>query len=62
MTPFTYMQLVWATLLGWIFFGNFPDGLTLSGIAIIAGSGLMLALHERRRRWRRSAEEPTAVD
>ncbi len=47
-TPFTYMQLVWATLVGWILFGDFPDAFTIGGMAVIAGSGLLLAWHERR--------------
>ena len=50
LTPFTYMQLVWATLLGWVVYGDFPDALTLAGMAVIAGSGLLITLHERRRR------------
>ena len=41
LTPFTYMQLVWATLIGWIAFGNFPDAWTLAGMAVIGGSGLL---------------------
>jgi drug/metabolite transporter (DMT)-like permease len=49
LTPFTYMQLVWATLLGWFVYGDFPDVLTLIGMAIIALSGLLITLHERRR-------------
>jgi drug/metabolite transporter (DMT)-like permease len=48
-TPFTYMQLVFAIALGFAVFGDFPDALTLAGIAIIAGSGLALAWHERAR-------------
>ena len=48
LTPFTYVHLVWATLIGWIVFGTFPDGYTLAGMAIIAGSGLLITLHERR--------------
>jgi drug/metabolite transporter (DMT)-like permease len=63
LTPFTYMQLVWAMLLGWVIFGQFPDGFTLAGMGIIAGSGLFLAWHERRRALAPPApEEPTAVD
>ncbi len=62
LTPFTYLQLVWATLLGWLFFGTFPDGFTLLGIAIIAGTGLALAWHERRKAALVPPEEPTAVD
>ena len=28
LTPFTYMQLVFATLIGWVVFGDFPDAWT----------------------------------
>jgi drug/metabolite transporter (DMT)-like permease len=62
LTPFTYLQLVWATLLGWLFFGAFPDAYTLLGILIIAGTGLALAWHERRKAALALPEEPTAVD
>jgi drug/metabolite transporter (DMT)-like permease len=63
LTPFTYMQLVWAMLLGWVIFGQFPDGFVLAGMGIIAGSGLFLAWHERRRALALAIpEEPTAVD
>jgi len=59
--PFTYSQLVWSTLAGWLVFGSFPDGWTLSGIVIIAGSGVVLTWYER---WRASLPpaEPVAVD
>ena len=49
LTPFTYVHLVWATLIGWVAFGTFPDGYALAGMAIIAGAGLLITLHERRR-------------
>jgi drug/metabolite transporter (DMT)-like permease len=63
LTPFTYMQIVWATLVGWALFGQFPDVPALVGMAVIAGSGLLLAWHERRRALAPSATpEPTAVD
>ena len=48
-TPFTYMQLVFAIALGFGIFGDFPDAFTLAGMAIISGSGLLLAWFERRR-------------
>jgi drug/metabolite transporter (DMT)-like permease len=60
LTPFTYLQLVWAMLLGWIVFGDFPGRYSLAGMAIIAASGLLLAWHERRRM--PAVEEPPAVD
>jgi drug/metabolite transporter (DMT)-like permease len=59
--PFTYMQLVWSTLAGWLVFGTFPDAWTLAGIVTIAGSGVVLTWYER---WRASLppSEPAAVD
>jgi drug/metabolite transporter (DMT)-like permease len=49
LTPFTYAQLLWAMLLGWLYYRTFPDGHAIAGMAIIAGSGLLMTLHERRR-------------
>jgi drug/metabolite transporter (DMT)-like permease len=60
LSPFTYMQLVWAPRIGWIAFGNFPDAWTLAGMAVIGGSGLLTALHERRRA--KGEPEPTVID
>jgi len=61
LTPFTYVHLVFATAIGWLVFGDLPDGLTFAGMALIAGSGLLLTWHERRRALI-AAPEPTAVD
>ena len=44
LAPVNYMHLVWAALLGWLVFGHFPDGLTLVGMAIVAGAGVAVAL------------------
>jgi drug/metabolite transporter (DMT)-like permease len=59
--PFTYMQLIWSTLAGWLIFQTFPDAWALAGIVTIAGSGVVLTWYER---WRASlvVSEPTAVD
>ena len=59
--PFTYAQLVWSTLAGWLVFGTFPDGWALTGIVVIASSGVVLTWYER---WRASLpqSEPAAVD
>lgn len=40
--PMTYVQLLVASLLGWLFFDSHPDGMTLLGAAIIVGAGLYL--------------------
>jgi len=50
LAPFTYAQLVWATLIGWVAFGNFPDPPALVGMVVIAASGLLLAWRERQQR------------
>jgi drug/metabolite transporter (DMT)-like permease len=47
LAPFSYSQLIWATLAGWLVFGNLPDEWTLVGAAIIIASGLYTAHRER---------------
>jgi len=47
LVPFTYSALVWAMLLGWLVFGDFPDGWSLVGMGIIVVSGLYLANRQR---------------
>lgn len=49
LTPFSYLQMLWATLLGYVVFGQLPDRWSGVGMAIILGSGVMLAIMERRR-------------
>jgi drug/metabolite transporter (DMT)-like permease len=50
LAPFTYAQLVGATIIGWAVFGDVPDRWTLIGGAIVGGSGLYLLWRERVRR------------
>lgn len=45
--PFTFTQLVWAALLGWVAFGQFPDVLAATGMAIIGAGGAWVAMNER---------------
>lgn len=49
LSPFLYVQLLWATTLGAIVFGHLPDSLAFTGMAIIAASGVALGLVERKR-------------
>jgi len=49
LTPFTYLQMLWSTLYGYLIFTQVPDGWSALGMAIIVASGLLLALQERRR-------------
>jgi drug/metabolite transporter (DMT)-like permease len=48
LSPFIYAQLAWATLLGWLVFDHVPDLQSLIGIAVIAVSGVAIALTQRR--------------
>jgi len=47
LAPFFYTQLVWVMLLGWLVFGDFPDGWSLLGMAIVVASGIFLVGHQR---------------
>jgi drug/metabolite transporter (DMT)-like permease len=47
LAPLQYLELPMATLLGYLVFQDFPNALTLTGIAIIVGSGLYMIHRER---------------
>jgi drug/metabolite transporter (DMT)-like permease len=48
--PFIYLQLLWATLFGWLIFSAFPDGWSLAGmVTIVAGGLLLVPRHSLRR-------------
>lgn len=47
LAPLHYLEIVTATLFGYLVFGNFPNPLTLTGIAIIVASGLYIIHRER---------------
>jgi drug/metabolite transporter (DMT)-like permease len=60
LAPFSYAQLVWVSLLGFVVFGEVPDVWTVTGAAFIVASGLYTAHRERVRRSQLSAEaEPS---
>jgi len=50
LAPFSYSQLVWVSILGFLIFGEVPDVWTVVGAAFIVGSGLYTAHRERVRR------------
>lgn len=47
LAPLQYLELPVATLLGYLVFRDFPNALTLTGIAIIIGAGLYMIHRER---------------
>ena len=46
--PFRYTGLVWALVLGWFVFGDWPGWLTLMGAAIVVGTGIFTFYRERK--------------
>ena len=60
---FRYTSLVWALLLGWLVFGDWPKPVTLLGASIVIGSGVFMLLRERqinRRVAKAAAARPAA--
>jgi drug/metabolite transporter (DMT)-like permease len=60
-SPFDYLQLVGATVYGWLLFSDAPGVSTILGASLIAASGLYTALRERRRRLRSADAAVTAI-
>ena len=44
LAPLTYVQLLWAGLLGWLVFGHVPDGLSIMGMSLVAVCGVVVGL------------------
>ncbi len=57
-SPFYYLFLVWAMVLGYLVWGDVPTPSLLMGSAIVVASGLFLLWHEKRRQ--RAAPETDA--
>ena len=47
--PFDYTRIVWTVGIGWLVWGEFPDGLTATGILVIMACGLYLITRPRQR-------------
>jgi drug/metabolite transporter (DMT)-like permease len=50
LAPFSYIQLLWVSILGFVVFGEVPDVWTVTGAVFIVASGLYTAHRERVRR------------
>ena len=46
--PFRYTSLIWALVLGWVVFGDWPQTITLIGAAIVVASGVFTLYREAR--------------
>ena len=59
--PFDYLQIVAATIYGWLLFADLPTEHTIIGAGLIAGAGIYTAWREHRRRLRQPAAPVPAV-
>jgi drug/metabolite transporter (DMT)-like permease len=59
--PFRYTALVWATVIGYLVFGEVPDAMMLIGAAVIVGSGLYALYRERIRDENRPAATASSL-
>lgn len=46
LAPYSYTAIVWVTITGYLAFGDFPDGWTVAGAAIIIASGIYVFYRE----------------
>lgn len=60
-SPFDYLQIVGATIFGWLLFSDVPTMHTLLGATLIALSGIYTAWREHRRRVQQAAAAVSAV-
>jgi drug/metabolite transporter (DMT)-like permease len=56
--PFYYFSLVWAIVIGFVFWGDVPTPTLLAGSAVVVGSGLFLLWHESNKK---NAKKPLPV-
>ena len=49
-TPYRYSVMIWAIILGWLVFGDIPDGWTILGMAVILATGLFTMWREHQLR------------
>lgn len=47
LAPFGYTEMINAVLGGWLFFGDFPDGWTFVGVAVLIACALYISFRER---------------
>jgi len=44
--PTHYSQMIWAVILGALFFQEYPDWISMAGLAVVGGSGLLTMVRE----------------
>jgi len=47
LAPLAYTEIIMATILGWLFFNDFPDGWTFAGVGVLIASAIYISFRER---------------
>ncbi|WP_349367454.1 DMT family transporter [Salinarimonas sp.] len=58
--PFEYTTMIWATLLGWFVFGQWPEAAVIAGAVLVTASGIFVIYRERRLGLQRRKELETS--
>ncbi len=61
LAPLAYTEMVSATMIGYLVFGDFPDLWTMVGVAILIGSAIYISLRESRLGRPRQARETAMI-
>lgn len=48
LSPFNYTEMIVAVIVGWWFFGDFPDRWTFAGVGILIACAIYISLRERK--------------
>jgi drug/metabolite transporter (DMT)-like permease len=59
--PFYYFSLIWAMVLGFVFWGDIPSLTLLAGAAVVITSGLFLLWHESSKNGKKPVIEPAEI-
>jgi drug/metabolite transporter (DMT)-like permease len=58
LAPFGYTEMINAVFAGWFFFGDFPDGWTFVGVAVLVACAIYISNRERIRRQQTEVADP----
>lgn len=58
--PFEYTTMIWATLLGWFVFGQWPEAAVIAGAVLVTASGIFVIYRERKLGLQRRKELETS--
>jgi drug/metabolite transporter (DMT)-like permease len=62
LAPFNYTSILWSILLGYVLFGDFPDGWSIAGVVVVISSGLYIMHRERRLAERKNCKGESAPE